>query len=54
MAAYKPEILISQLVVNIAKKFQLLYNVFGVGDFSGAICVTIVFNRKWKIEDGGL
>ena len=53
MAAFKSEVLISQLVDKIAAPFQRLTAIFGVQEFNGSIQNTVRCNRKSEIQDGG-
>ena len=52
MAAAKPEVIVSQLLYKIAKKFDRLPDVFGVGELSAAIKKAPSSNRKSEIQDG--
>jgi len=54
MAASKHEILLSQLAHSIAKRFQLLYQGFGVMQFHESNVNTVRPNQKLEWQDGGL
>jgi hypothetical protein len=54
MAAYKPEIRLSQLPEKIVMKFQWLSKCFGRKQSSGISGSIVQPDRKWKIEDGGI
>ena len=53
MAAAKPEVLISQLLNQIATPFQKLPHICGVQQLNGTMANTARCNRKQKIQDGG-
>src|SRR5664279_3265413 len=53
MAVVKPEVLISQLLDEIEKKFQRLAPIFRVQHFNGTIGNIAGCNRKSEIQYGG-
>jgi len=53
MAAVKPEVLLSQLLDQIATPFKRLTSIFWVHQLSGTIANTARYNRKSEIQDGG-
>ena len=52
MAAVKPEVLISQLLDQIATPFQRLSPIFWVHHLNGTIANTARCNRKSEFKDG--